>query len=116
MASQQSCAYYSGQAFIELENIQRLADKDNAESVDNHLTLLEKEFDKVGMFCGIGDLSVEKKYLGDIRTSLTNKQLAKVSSDARQIEKELILKLAKFTNEGGDPLEIIPSRMLDSLK
>jgi len=116
MASQQSCAYYSGQAFIELENIQKLAGKNNAESVDNHLTLLEKEFDKVGIFCGIGDLSKEKQHLSDIRTSVTNKQLEKASSEARQLEKELILRLAKYANEGRDPLEIIPSRMLDSLK
>jgi len=116
MASQHNCAYYSGQAFIEMENIQRLAEKNNPESVDNHLTLLEKEFDKVGMFCGIGDMSKEKEYLGNIRTALTNKQLDKVSSEARQLEKELILKLAQYANEGGDPLELIPSRMLNSLK
>jgi len=116
MASQQSCAYYSGQAFIELENIQKLAEKNNPESVDNHLTLLEKEFDKVGMFCGIGDLSKEKKQLEDIRTAFTNKKLDEVSSEARQLEKELILNLAQYANEGRDPLEIIPSRMLNSLK
>lgn len=116
MSSQQSCAYYSGQAFIEMENIQKLAEKNNAESVDNHLTLLEKEFDKVGLFCGIGDLSKEKEQLGNIRTFLTNKQLDKVNFETRQLEKDLILKLAKFANEGRDPMEIIPSRMLDSLK
>lgn len=116
MASQHSCAYYSGQAFIEMENVQRFAEKNNPKSADNHLTLLEKEFDKVGIFCGIGDMSKEKEHLGNIRTALTDKQLDKVSSEARQLEKELILRLAQYANEGGDPLEIIPSRMLNSLK
>lgn len=115
MAQVHSCGYYSGQAFIEIGRVKSLAEKQNVEATENHLALIEKEIDKVGLHCSIENLADEKQHLANIRTALNNKQFDKIDLEALQFEKKLILKLAKHHNDGGDPLEIIPSRMYESL-
>lgn len=114
MASQQSCAYYSGEIIVELENIRRYAKRNNAEVVDNHLTLLEKQYDNIALHCGILEATQEKPLLQEMRTFLTNKQLDKVGMNARYLEKKVLKHLAKNVNEGNDPLDLIPARVIDS--
>lgn len=115
MAKQHSCGYYSGEAFIEIEHIRAFAEKNNAESVDSHLTLLEKEIDNVSLHCGIINLEGEKQHLGNIRTALTNKQLDKIPLETYQFEKKLLSQLARGHNDGGDPLDVIPTRVWDAI-
>lgn len=115
MAKHHSCGYYSGEMFIEIERIRKLAEKNNVESVDNHLTLLEKEIDNVSLHCGIIDLSEEKQHLSNIRTALTNKQLDQISPETYLFEKKLLSQLASGHSDGGDPLEVIPARLWDTI-
>ena len=116
MASQHSCAYRSSEIFIESENIRRFSKEKDKPSVDNHLSLLEKEFDKMALACGMLELATEKESLKDIRISLGNDQFDKVEMQTRDFEKQVMLKLAKKANDDKDPLDLVPSRMLDSFR
>ena len=115
MAKHHSCGYYAGEAFIEIERIRKLAEKNNAESIDNHLTLLENEIDNISLHCGIVDLVREKQHLSNIRTALSSKQLDQIPPETYQFEKKLLSQLASGHSDGGDPLEVIPARLWDAI-
>ena len=115
MTTPHGCAYYSGLAFIEINRIKSLAEKENEEAVDNHLTLLEREFENVGLTCGFIDLAKEEKHLAEIRNALKEKQWHRVTGEATGFERDLLVRLAEQHNAGHDPLDLIPSRTWASL-
>lgn len=115
MGSEHLCAYNSFEIVIETENIRRYAKEKNKKSVDNHLTLLEKEYDKMMLSCGMVELVSGKETLKDIRTSLNNDQYEKIDMYAKKFEKDVLLSLAEQANEGNDPMDIVPSRIIETL-
>lgn len=115
MTSSHGCTYYSGLTFVEINRIKFLAEKQNAEAVDNHLAVLEREFQNVGLTCGFIDLTKEEKHLAEIKTALKDKQWHLVTSKATDFERDFLVRLAEQHNEGHDPLDIIPARTWDSL-
>lgn len=114
MSSSRGCTYYSSLAFIEIGRVRSLAKEQNGEAVENHLAVLEREFQNVGLACGFIDLTKEEKHLAEIRNALKDKQWHLVTSEATGFERDFLVRLAEQHAEG-DALSIIPSRTWNSL-
>jgi len=115
MSQVHSCGHFSNLTTFEIERIREFAEKQNAEIIDSHISLLEKNIVDVGLSCGLGDLSEENEHLSNLKAGLKEKNWAKIKQEAKFLEKKIILKTAKNYNDGEDPLAVIPSRLYDSL-
>jgi len=116
MTQTQGCAFHSSLAIVEIEQVKRAAEKQDKESVDNHLSVLEKQFENVGLLCGIMDTAEEKQHLANIRKHLDGSEWQKIDEDAHLFEKKLVLRLAKqHVGEQADPLNAVPARTWNAL-
>jgi hypothetical protein len=115
MAQKHSCGHFSNLTIFEIERIREFAEKKNADVLDSHVSLLEKNIVDMGKSCELGDLSEETEHISNLKIGIQEKNWDKIKQESKSLEKNLILKVAKSHNDDEDPLSIIPSRIYESL-
>lgn len=116
MSNVHKCGFLSSELVFEIERVKEHARNRNRAAASGHLAVVEAALQNFGMYCGFGVMTDEMEHVGDIKKALDGGQFDHVGSMSLELEKKILTRQAEQYNDGGDPEEIIPSRMWDALK